>query len=120
MGEMLFRMKYPEEAKPINELPEILGTFPAEIIHTPGHTPGSICIKVEESLFCGDLFRGKSRKPGKPALSPKAFCSDYSAYLDSIRLVSNLDFSYALPGHGETIPKKEIDELVSSVAVDQR
>jgi len=29
-----------------------------EIIHTPGHTPGSICIKVGSSLFSGDtLFR---------------------------------------------------------------
>jgi glyoxylase-like metal-dependent hydrolase (beta-lactamase superfamily II) len=29
-----------------------------EIIHTPGHTPGGICIKIDKCLFSGDtLFR---------------------------------------------------------------
>ncbi len=34
------------------------GGLELSIIHTPGHTPGGICIKVGKSLFTGDtLFR---------------------------------------------------------------
>ncbi len=32
---------------------------PIEVIHTPGHTPGSICLLMENNLFSGDtLFAG--------------------------------------------------------------
>lgn len=34
------------------------GELSFSFIHTPGHTPGSMCIKVENTLFSGDtLFR---------------------------------------------------------------
>lgn len=34
------------------------GMLQFSFIHTPGHTPGSMCIKVENTLFSGDtLFR---------------------------------------------------------------
>lgn len=111
IGERLFRVKHPRDAKPVEEVFE-LGLKEAEVIHTPGHTPGSICIKVGNKLMCGDLFRGKS---GKASLSPRAFCSDYSAYLESVRRVAALNFSRAFPGHGAPIQKREIDELVEKL-----
>ena len=37
-----------------------LGSLPIRIIHTPGHTPDSICILIGDALFTGDtLFVGK-------------------------------------------------------------
>lgn len=33
-----------------------VGSLPFKIIHTPGHTPGSISVLVASALFCGDLI----------------------------------------------------------------
>lgn len=36
-----------------------LGNTSIEVIHTPGHTPGSVCYRIEDLLFTGDtLFVG--------------------------------------------------------------
>ena len=33
-----------------------VGTLSVQVLHTPGHTPGSICILVDGHLFCGDTL----------------------------------------------------------------
>jgi len=47
---------------PVQELKEgktTIGTFPLEILHTPGHSRGSVCILYRNRLFSGDtLFAG--------------------------------------------------------------
>lgn len=36
-----------------------LGSLQIEVLHTPGHTPGSVCLKCRDALFTGDtLFAG--------------------------------------------------------------
>lgn len=37
-----------------------LGDLDLEIIHTPGHTPGGICIKVENIMMTGDTLFNRS------------------------------------------------------------
>ena len=45
-----------------------VGELILEVIHTPGHTPGSICLKCDEMIFTGDtLFAegyGRTDLPG--------------------------------------------------------
>lgn len=33
-----------------------IGKYSLEVIHTPGHTPGSICLKAESVIFTGDTL----------------------------------------------------------------
>jgi len=44
-----------------------VGTITLKVIHTPGHTPGSVCYLVGNHLFSGDtLFPGGPGRSGSP------------------------------------------------------
>ena len=79
-----------------------------KIIHTPGHTPGSICLLDEKKgiLFSGDtIFSdgiGRTDMPG----------GDNAALADSIEKITNLKFAKLLPGHGEPV----LDNAARAVA----
>ena len=67
-----------------------------EVIHTPGHTPGGISLKLEKMLFTGDaLFRESIGRTDFPYGSEKNL-------LDSIknRLMVFPDDVRVFPGHG--------------------
>lgn len=68
-----------------------------EVIHTPGHTPGSICIYESgtRSLFSGDtIFPGGGI--GRCDLG-----GDISDLVHSIELLTRLDVAVLYPGHLE-------------------
>jgi len=75
-----------------------VGDLTLRAIHTPGHTPGSLCFAVEGASL---LFSGDTLFPGGPgATSSKAA---FSLIIDSIRdrLFSELpDETLVMPGHG--------------------
>lgn len=92
------------EAKVFNKADIILkdgdvlevGGLRLEIIHTPGHSPGGICIKAENNVFTGDtLFK---RSIGRTDLGN----GDYGDIINSIksRLLSLDDSVVVYPGHG--------------------
>jgi glyoxylase-like metal-dependent hydrolase (beta-lactamase superfamily II) len=70
--------------------------FCFEVIHTPGHTPGSICLyeSRKKILISGDtLFSdgiGRSDLPG----------GDADTLRESLKKLSKLKITYLLPGHG--------------------
>lgn len=73
-----------------------VGGLKLEVIHTPGHTPGGICIKVEDKVFTGDtLFRTSI---GRTDLGN----GNYEDIINSIRTrLMTLDESVTVyPGHG--------------------
>jgi len=76
-----------------------------KIIHTPGHTPGSVCLKVDGLLFTGDtLFAGSIGRTDLPGGDFKTIQSS----LDKLRALP--PEIIILPGHGNsTTLKREID-----------
>ena len=67
------------------------------VLQTPGHTPGSVCLLVEDTLFSGDtLFAGSCGRTDLPGGS----WADMQASLKRLsQIEANL---WVLPGHGES------------------
>ncbi len=81
-----------------------IGDLSFQVIHTPGHSPGSICLYWPEKkvLFTGDVvFRqgvGRTDLPGGNGEDLKA----------SIRRLSQLQVDHLLPGHGDVISGQDL------------
>ena len=74
-----------------------IGTTLATILHTPGHTPGSVCLSLDGVVITGDtLFPG----------GPGATRFDHSSFTTIIESIENqlfvlADETVVLPGHGD-------------------
>jgi len=67
-----------------------------EVIHTPGHTPGGICLKVDNLVFTGDtLFFGGVGRTDFPGASEQQLIASIRD-----RLLSLDDETIIYPGHG--------------------
>ncbi|PNV77382.1 MAG: MBL fold metallo-hydrolase [Thermoproteota archaeon] len=73
-----------------------LGDSLITVIHTPGHTPGSICLLWEGKLFSGDtLFKGAFGRVDLPG-------GNYNDLVASMRKLLDLsDEVLVFPGHGD-------------------
>lgn len=73
-----------------------LGDISVDVIHTPGHTPGSTCLKVGDHLITGDtLFPGG---PGATRFEYSSFGQIMTSLRD--RLFVFADHVTVHPGHG--------------------
>jgi len=69
------------------------------VIHTPGHTDGSISLYVENrAIFVGDAMRTDSR--GRPRLASESMSVNMDQAKESVRKISEYQYSILLPGHG--------------------
>ena len=79
------------------------GKVQLKVLHTPGHTPGSLCFLTSNYLISGDtIFPGG---PGKTWSS-----ADFGQIIESItsKIFTLPDDTLVYPGHGDsTIVKKE-------------
>jgi glyoxylase-like metal-dependent hydrolase (beta-lactamase superfamily II) len=85
------------------------------VIHTPGHTPGSIALYQPERriLFCGDAFFNKNPLTGKKGLqlSIPLFTLDMAQMRESARKLAALPVEVLCFGHGELILEGAGDRL---------
>jgi glyoxylase-like metal-dependent hydrolase (beta-lactamase superfamily II) len=64
-----------------------------KVLHTPGHTPGSVCLMVEDTIFSGDtLF---CRSCGRTDIG-----GDWETLMTSLRRFKTLPECTVYPGHG--------------------
>lgn len=76
-----------------------VGALHLRVLHTPGHTPGSICIYIpeEEAVLTGDtLFAGNVGRTDLPAGDPQALTGSLK------RLLALPPETTIYPGHGPT------------------
>lgn len=95
-----FGLSYPKPPPPDRLLTDgeslDIGDFHFEVLHTPGHTPGGICLLGEGVVFSGDtLFNygvGRADLPG----------GNYNQLMDSLqtKLMTLPDNTIVYPGHG--------------------
>jgi len=73
-----------------------LGNLKIEVMHTPGHTPGSICFRIGKYLFAGDTIF-----PGGPGRTETP--EDFQRILASItkKIFRLPDDTMIFPGHGD-------------------
>jgi len=61
----------------------MMGGTPLEVVHTPGHTPGSVCFVTDGFLFSGDLvFRGAIGRSDLPNSSPEDMQKSLRTFLE--------------------------------------
>lgn len=107
---------HPLDAKNLPSTPEILlndgdtvsfGKITLRVLHTPGHTPGSLCFLTDKYLISGDtIFPGGPGRTKSPA--------DLRQIVESItsKLFVLPDDTQIYPGHGDsTILEKEKAEF---------
>lgn len=82
--------------------------FDACAVHTPGHTPGSSSLLVNDSLlFVGDLVSSR------PWLFAQCYYAhDWSQVTESVERLIALDARWVFPGHGPPVRAEKIRKLL--------
>lgn len=103
-GLMLGAKPTPNPDRLLTDQDEIkIGNFSLKVIHTPGHTPGSVCFYTEGTLFSGDtLFCGGVGRTDLPGGSWKELARSLKT-----KIMTLPDTTVVLPGHG---PKTTIGD----------
>lgn len=72
------------------------------IIHTPGHTPGSISVHVPmvDALFVGDTMTTRNVLTGATGPRPAPFTLQAEEAVTSLARIEDVDATWVLPGHG--------------------
>jgi glyoxylase-like metal-dependent hydrolase (beta-lactamase superfamily II) len=71
-----------------------VGALKLLVLHTPGHTPGSVCCQAGKAVFTGDtLFIGECGRVDLPGSSPEALYDSF------VKLAALPDDAAVWPGH---------------------
>jgi glyoxylase-like metal-dependent hydrolase (beta-lactamase superfamily II) len=94
------------------------------IIHTPGHTPGSVTVHVPavDALFLGDTMTTRNVLTGVTGPKPAPFTLQPEQAVASLDRIDGVDATWVLPGHGPAwdggVP--EAVRLIRAAAAESR
>jgi len=88
-----------------------LGNLEIQVIHTPGHTPGSLCFRIGQYVFVGDTIF-----PGGPGHTETP--EDFQRILKSIteKIFCLPNDTVLFPGHGDSTTVKRAREEYAAFA----
>ncbi len=85
------------------DLPEAFG-LAAQVVHTPGHTPGSCTLLVQDRFaFVGDLISTNGR-----AHIQRSYAQNWGGVAAGLRTLRRLRPAYLFPGHGPRLVTREM------------
>jgi len=89
---------------------EVFGKL--EVIHTPGHTPGGICLYDTDSK---SLFSGDTVFPEGSFGRTDLYGGSTPRLIESIKRLTLLDVSIMYPGHGEIVEHNAGEQIRMSL-----
>jgi glyoxylase-like metal-dependent hydrolase (beta-lactamase superfamily II) len=93
----LFPLKAPESMEPYRPGENICGV---EVIPTPGHTPGHVCLRYRDILFAGDLLESKD---GSLRPYPAPWNWNDRMMAESAGKIAELSVQWICPAHGKPV-----------------
>jgi glyoxylase-like metal-dependent hydrolase (beta-lactamase superfamily II) len=91
------------------------------ILHTPGHTPGSICLYEQDRhiLICGDTLFNKNPVTGKTGVSASfpVLTQDKNKLVESLKRLSTLTIDVICFGHGDPLILKDCQEQIKALLI---
>jgi len=95
----------------INDGEELTMLGGIKVLHTPGHTPGSICLYLQQErlVIVGDVIANRFRL----SLPSKAYTVDLVQEIRSVQAVAGLDFDMICFGHGKPITENARHKVIN-------
>jgi glyoxylase-like metal-dependent hydrolase (beta-lactamase superfamily II) len=96
------RTRHPRRVIEIGSGDELPLPGDLEIIDIPGHSPGSIAVRVPaaDAVMVGDAFVTRNLLTGNLGPQPAPFSQDPAQATTSLERLAELDASWVLPAHG--------------------
>jgi len=89
-----------------------------EVVPTPGHTPGHICLYLRETqtLIAGDAMVGQEGKLMGPM---RQYCADYEAAVRVLSRLGNLQISQVACYHGGLVRAQGLGERIIELSMTE-
>lgn len=105
----------PDAATPIVDGDVLPVAGGLEVIHTPGHTPGSICLyaRRDRQLFVGDVLQ--RRRSGEVTFASSLYSDDVAASRASVQRLAALDVEMIVFSHYPPVRERGAEILADLV-----